>query len=156
MPEPAASRGPAPPPSPPLYGLGAPDADHAFPHPDDIGIAITTPDPAQASPPQDPFSELRADRGPRWPWQGDGDGDGAALPDHFLTAGSDLGAASSIDHVLSTKPVVLSPHPVTKGAGPLVLQTYGGDTSPTARGEWAPWAPDGALQQARAVAVETC
>ncbi|XP_044718127.1 uncharacterized protein HRG_08769 [Hirsutella rhossiliensis] len=106
------------------------EAEFAFPHPDDIGIAITTPETSLSPSPRVPTLKLQIDFGPtppptdspRWPWQDDDDdddddGDRTALPENFLTIGFDPWAEPSIDHVLSTKPVVLSPDPFAKGPG---------------------------------------
>ncbi|KAM4055304.1 hypothetical protein HRG_006098 [Hirsutella rhossiliensis] len=172
MPDPATPPHPEPAPEPETSPSPCQDdlleAEFAFPHPDDIGIAITTPETSLSPSPRVPTLKLQIDFGPtppptdspRWPWQDDDDdddddGDRTALPENFLTIGFDPWAEPSIDHVLSTKPVVLSPDPFAKGPGPLTPKTYG-DISPVTRGEWGFLMVDSVLRSGRTVTVETC
>lgn len=168
MPESSAFAEPSP--SPSLCGHEMPRADFPFPHPDEIGVALTTPEVSLPPSPISPAITLQTvvgpmlspTDGPRWPWQDDEDDDDdivnadhAALPENFLASDLDSWPESSIDHVMSTKPVVLSPGPLVTGSGPLTPNTYG-DISPVTRDEWGFLMVDSPLRGGRTVTVETC
>lgn len=165
--EPATRPGPEPTldalPSPCLYEHHLLDADFSFPHPDDIGIAITTPEASLPPSRKGLTLKLQTNFSPTppltdspWPWRDDDDdGDRTALPENFRTISFDPRAESSIDQVLSTKPVIPSPNPFAKRPGPLTPQTYG-DISPITRGEWGFLMVDSARRGGRTVIVETC